>query len=66
MEEDEETKETQGEEHEHEEKQLEEEDGEDQGEEESENGQVLGEGFYKVEDIRKNRGGRRRSRRGVI
>ena len=50
MEEDEETKETQGEEHEHEE------DGEYQGEEESENGQVLGEGFYKVEDIRKNRG----------
>ena len=31
-------------------------DEEDQGKEESKNGQVLGEGFYKVEDIRKNRG----------
>ena len=56
MEEDEETKETQGEEHEHEEEKLEEEDGEYQGEEESKNGQVLGEGFYKVKDIRKKRG----------
>ena len=56
MEEDEETKEIQGEEHEHEEEQLEEEDGENQGEEESENGQVLGEGFYEVEDIIKKRG----------
>ena len=31
-------------------------DGEDQGEEESENGQVLGDGFYKAEDIKKKRG----------
>lgn len=54
-EEDEETKESEGEEQEHEEEQQEEEDEEDQGEEESENGQVLGEGFYEVEDIRKKR-----------
>ena len=56
IEEDEETKESEGEEQEHEEEKKEEEDEEYQGEEESENGQVLGEGFYKVEDIRKKRG----------
>lgn len=55
-EEDEETKESEGEEQEHEEEQQqEEEDEEEQGEQESENGQVLGEGFYEVEDIRKKR-----------